>query len=236
MARPVTLFTGQWADLPLADLAGRAAAWGYDGLELACWGDHFDVAAALADPGYAKERRALLERHGLRCLALGAHLVGQAVCDPIDERHRRILPAEVWGDGDPEGVRRRAAARLADTARAAGLARGHAGQRLHRLADLAPALLVPAERLRRDRAWLRGGRRAVRPDPRRLRGGGRPVRSRGASDRDRLRLRHDPEASRRARPARVASGSTSTRATSPTNSSTRPRSRASSATASTTSI
>jgi sugar phosphate isomerase/epimerase len=119
MARPVTLFTGQWADLPLEDLAGRVAGWGYDGLELACWGDHFDVAAALADPGYARERRALLERHGLNCSALGAHLVGQAVSDPIDERHRGILPPEIWGDGDPEGVRRRAAERLADTARVA---------------------------------------------------------------------------------------------------------------------
>jgi len=119
MARPVTLFTGQWADLPLDELAGKAAGWGYDGLELACWGDHVDVAAALADPGYAAGRLALLERHGLRCLALGAHLVGQAVCDPIDERHRRILPPEVWGDGDPEGVRRQAAQRLADTARVA---------------------------------------------------------------------------------------------------------------------
>jgi sugar phosphate isomerase/epimerase len=119
MSRPVTLFTGQWADLPLEDLAQRAAVWAFDGLELACWGDHFDVAQALADPGYVNERRALLDQAGLGCWALGAHLVGQAVCDPIDERHRRILPPEVWGDGDPEGVRRRAAERLADTARAA---------------------------------------------------------------------------------------------------------------------
>ena len=117
--RPVTLFTGQWADVPLDELAAKAAGWGYDGLELACWGDHFDVAAALADPAYAARRRELLERHGLRCWALGAHLVGQAVCDPIDERHRTIVPPEIWGDGDPEGVRSRAAARLADTARAA---------------------------------------------------------------------------------------------------------------------
>ena len=119
MARPVTLFTGQWADLSLDDLAAKAAGWGYDGLELACWGDHFDVAAALADGDYASAKRAQLERNGLRCLALGAHLVGQAVCDPIDARHRAILPPEIWGDGDPEGVRARAAARLADTARAA---------------------------------------------------------------------------------------------------------------------
>jgi sugar phosphate isomerase/epimerase len=119
MARPVTLFTGQWADLPLADLAARAAAWGYDGLELACWGDHFDVAAALSDSGYAARLREQLERSGLRCWAVSSHLVGQAVCDPVDARHQRILPPEIWGDGEPEGVRRRAAERLADTARAA---------------------------------------------------------------------------------------------------------------------
>ncbi len=119
MARPVTLFTGQWADLPLDELAAKAAGWGYDGLELACWGDHFDVAAALTDSGYVGAKREQLERHGLRCWALGAHLVGQAVCDPIDERHRAIVPPEIWGDGDPDGIQARAAERLADTARAA---------------------------------------------------------------------------------------------------------------------
>jgi sugar phosphate isomerase/epimerase len=119
MARPIALFTGQWADLALDDLAARCASWGYDGLELACWGDHFEVDKALADPDYARGRRELLERHGLGCWALGAHLVGQAVCDPIDARHRGILPPEVWGDGDPEGVRGRAADRMKDTARAA---------------------------------------------------------------------------------------------------------------------
>jgi sugar phosphate isomerase/epimerase len=119
VARNVTLFTGQWADLPLSELAAKAAAWGFDGFELACWGDHFEVARALADPGYAKAHRAALERHGLGCWALGAHLVGQAVCDVIDGRHQGILPPEVWGDGDPEGVRQRAAERMKDTARAA---------------------------------------------------------------------------------------------------------------------
>jgi sugar phosphate isomerase/epimerase len=119
MTRPVTLFTGQWADLPLVELARSTAAWGFDGLELACWGDHFDVAAALADPGYVKAKRELLDSHELGCWALGAHLVGQAVCDRIDDRHRAILPAEIWGDGEPEGVRRRAAERMIETARAA---------------------------------------------------------------------------------------------------------------------
>ena len=119
MARPVTLFTGQWADLPLDELAALTSAWGFEGLELACWGDHFEVDRALAEPDYVAAKRALLERHEQRCWALGGHLVGQAVCDPIDARHRGILPPEVWGDGEPEGVRQRAAERMKDTARAA---------------------------------------------------------------------------------------------------------------------
>jgi sugar phosphate isomerase/epimerase len=119
MARPVTLFTGQWADLTLDDLAAKCAAWGFDGLELACWGDHFDVRAALDDDGYCTAKRELLERHGLNCWAIGNHLVGQAICDPIDERHKSVLPPDVWGDGEPEGVRQRAAELMKDTARAA---------------------------------------------------------------------------------------------------------------------
>lgn len=119
MPRKVTLFTGQWADLPLDLLAQRAGSWGFDGLELACWGDHFEVDRALADPSYCRDKRALLERHGIGCWALGAHLVGQATCDPIDARHREILPPEIWGDGEPSGVRARAAERMKDTARAA---------------------------------------------------------------------------------------------------------------------
>ncbi len=119
MPRPVTLFTGQWADLPLETLAAKVSGWGYDGLELACWGDHFDVSRALNEAGYVAERRELLKRHNLQCFAISNHLVGQAVCDPIDDRHRGILPPDVWGDGDPEGVRQRAARRMIDTVRAA---------------------------------------------------------------------------------------------------------------------
>ena len=119
MARAVTLFTGQWADLPLSTLAPLAQSMGYDGLELACWGDHFDVQLALSDPSYIPDKRALLESHGLTCVAISNHLVGQAVCDLIDERHKAILPAHVWGDGTPEGVRSRAASEMMDTARAA---------------------------------------------------------------------------------------------------------------------
>ncbi len=119
MARPVTLFTGQWADLSLETLAPKAKAWGFDGLELACWGDHFEVSRALKEPGYCQSRHDLLARHGLKVWAISNHLAGQAVCDRIDARHKFILPAHVWGDGKPEGVQQRAAEEMKATARAA---------------------------------------------------------------------------------------------------------------------
>ncbi|HEY3283560.1 MAG TPA: sugar phosphate isomerase/epimerase family protein [Armatimonadota bacterium] len=119
MARPVTLFTGQWADLPLETLAEKAKSFGYDGLELACWGDHFDVRKALSDDGYCQSRHDILNKHGLKLFAISNHLVGQAVLDVIDSRHKSILPAHVWGDGKPEGVNQRAADEIKDTARAA---------------------------------------------------------------------------------------------------------------------
>lgn len=119
MARPVTLFTGQWADLPLEQLAPLVARMGYDGVELACWGDHFDVDQAARSKRYCQERWELLSDHGLTCFAISNHLVGQAVCDRIDERHKAILSPAIWGNGEPEGVRRRAAAQMALTAKAA---------------------------------------------------------------------------------------------------------------------
>jgi sugar phosphate isomerase/epimerase len=119
MARPVTIFTGQWADLPVAEMARKAAEFGYEGLELACWGDHFEVDKALADDAYGRTKRDLLERHNLQCFAISNHLVGQAVLDLIDARHQSIVPPYVWGDGDPAGVNQRAAEELMNTARAA---------------------------------------------------------------------------------------------------------------------
>ena len=119
MPRPITLFTGQWADLSLAKLLPLVKKMGYDGVELACWGDHFEVDRALAERDYLKKKWTLLQKHGLSCHAISTHLVGQAVCDLIDERHQAILPADVWGDGAPEGVRKRAAEKIKATARAA---------------------------------------------------------------------------------------------------------------------
>ncbi|HEX3724876.1 MAG TPA: sugar phosphate isomerase/epimerase [Pirellulales bacterium] len=119
MSRAVTLFTGQWADLPLEDVARKASQFGYQGLELACWGDHFDVERALADNSYCANRRDLLDRYDLQIHAISAHLVGQAVLDQVDARHQAILPPRVWGDGQSSGVNARAAEEMKNTARAA---------------------------------------------------------------------------------------------------------------------
>jgi sugar phosphate isomerase/epimerase len=119
MARPITLCTGQWADLKFEELCRRARAFGYEGLELGCWGELFNVQRALNERDYCKKKWDSMQRHKLDCFAISNHLVGQAVCDVIDARHKAILPAHVWGDGRAEGVRQRAAEEMMDTARAA---------------------------------------------------------------------------------------------------------------------
>jgi len=118
--RPVTLFTGQWADLDIETVCRKAVEFGYDGLELACWGNHMEINKA--DEAYCASRKKLLDKYGLKLFAISAHLVGQAVCDRIDERHKAIVPDYVWGDGDPEGVRQRAAREI--------IAAGHVAKRL----------------------------------------------------------------------------------------------------------
>jgi sugar phosphate isomerase/epimerase len=138
MARPVTLFTGQWADLSVEVMARKAKEFGYDGLELACWGDHFEVDKAMTDDAYCARKRELLEKYDLKCFAVSNHLVGQAVLDIIDARHKTILPPHVWGDGDPAGVAQRAAEELKNTARAAqklgiGIVNGFTGSSIWHL-------------------------------------------------------------------------------------------------------
>jgi sugar phosphate isomerase/epimerase len=117
MNRPITLYTGQWADLPFETMCRKAESFGYDGLELACWGDHFEVDKA--DEAYCQKKKEMLAHYGLKVYAVSTHLVGQAVCDRIDQRHKSILPDYVWGDGDPEGVRQRAAQEIIRTGEAA---------------------------------------------------------------------------------------------------------------------
>lgn len=119
MPRPVILFSGQWTDLPLEELAPLLGEWGYHGLDLCCWGDHFEVQRALSEDDYCQQKLEMLGNHDLQIFVVSNHRVGQAVCDPIDERHRQILPEYIWDDGDPEGVRERAAEEMMATVRAA---------------------------------------------------------------------------------------------------------------------
>ncbi|MBI3986362.1 MAG: sugar phosphate isomerase/epimerase [Lentisphaerae bacterium] len=105
MSRPVTLFTGQWADLKLKDLAAKASDFGYDGLELACWGDHMDVEKGSKSKAYCEDQLAILDRHGLKCWAISHHLAGQLVCDPNnDGRSDAFVPPSLHGK--PEAQRR----------------------------------------------------------------------------------------------------------------------------------
>jgi sugar phosphate isomerase/epimerase len=118
MPRPVTLFTGQWADLPLETLAEKAKGWGYDGLELACWGDHFDVEKGASDPGYCQKQKDILAKHGLKVWAIGDHLASQLILDPNnDTRSDGFAPAALAGK--PEEKRKWAIEQLKNAARAA---------------------------------------------------------------------------------------------------------------------
>ena len=93
MARPVTLFTGQWADLPLEVDLPEGQQVGLRRHRAALLGRPLQrPAGAQATTSYCKGRHDLLAKYGLKCWAISNHLVGQAVCDLIDERHKLILP------------------------------------------------------------------------------------------------------------------------------------------------
>jgi len=111
MARPITFVTGQWADLPLEELAKKASSWGYDGLELACWGDHFEVDKALDDDGYCKAKHKQLEKYGFTGSSIW-HLVYSfppASPDMIQAGYEDFARRWRWYSGRirwPHGVRR----------------------------------------------------------------------------------------------------------------------------------
>ena len=101
--RPVTLFTGQWADLPFETICEMAAEWGYDGLEIACWGDHMNIERAANDSAYCDEKKAILEKYNLKAWALGAHIIGQCIGDRYDGRLDGFAPTSLAGK--PEEIR-----------------------------------------------------------------------------------------------------------------------------------
>ena len=141
MPRPVVLFSGPFADLPLDVLAARAAEWGYAGLEVCCWGDHLEVQHGLSDDAYAPARLELLARHDLQVPVVANHKVGQAVSDVIDRRHQALLPDYVWGDGQPAAVAQRAAEEMAATFRlaerlGAGVVSGFTGSAQNRTVSI----------------------------------------------------------------------------------------------------
>lgn len=118
MSRPVTMFTGQWADMPLKELAKKARSWGYDGLELACWGDHFDAEKGAKDPAYCEKQKAILADNGLKVWAISNHLAGQLICDlNNDSRSDMFAPPELAGDA--EGKRKWAVQQMKYAAQAA---------------------------------------------------------------------------------------------------------------------
>ncbi|MBP5296184.1 MAG: sugar phosphate isomerase/epimerase [Bacteriovoracaceae bacterium] len=114
----LTLFTGQWADMPLAELAPKAKKWGYEGLEVACSGDHIVAEKAAKDKGYAEERVELLRKNGLQVQAISNHLAGQLVGDPNDDpRTDCFAPSKYHGNA--EGKRQWAIDQMMMTAHAA---------------------------------------------------------------------------------------------------------------------
>ena len=139
MARPVTIFTAQYGDLPSEELFKIMSEIGYEGLELACGAcvdesdplkGHFDVHKALDDPGYCDAKKAQLAKYGLKCWAVSNHCVGQGVLDNIDSRNLTVIPPYLHGDKTVESVRALCAQEMMDTARAAakfGVTYGHNG-------------------------------------------------------------------------------------------------------------
>ena len=115
--RPVTLFTGQWADLPFKEMCVKAAEMGYDGLELATWGNHVDATRAATDMAYVESLKKDLADSGLSAWAISAHLCGQLVGDVYDMRHYGFAPGKYAGK--PEEARKWAVDYTLDIVKAA---------------------------------------------------------------------------------------------------------------------
>lgn len=103
MGRLVTLFTGQWADLEFDTMCQKAGQMGYEGLEIACWGNHLNPSRAAEDESYVEYILDTLKKYDLKCEAIGAHIIGQCVGDGPDARLNNFAPKEYWNS--PEEIR-----------------------------------------------------------------------------------------------------------------------------------
>ena len=134
--RLITIITGQFGDVSAEELFSRMSSFGYDGLELACGTDHFNVrmwrdnvpvdskgqpliagSKEYAIP-YRDFKTAQLKKYGLIVKALSNHCVGQCILDKIDARHYTITPSYLH-DQDPEKFWKNCAQEMIDTAQAA---------------------------------------------------------------------------------------------------------------------
>ncbi|HUM61865.1 MAG TPA: sugar phosphate isomerase/epimerase, partial [Clostridia bacterium] len=101
--RPVTLCTAQWADMHFEELCALASDMGYDGLEIACWGNSLDLDRALEEPDYIPWVKDTLKKHRLVCKAIATHIIGQCVGDAPDPRLNNFAPARL--KDNPQGIR-----------------------------------------------------------------------------------------------------------------------------------
>ncbi|MSR32887.1 MAG: sugar phosphate isomerase/epimerase [Gemmataceae bacterium] len=119
MNRPVLLNSGAWTDISLEELAGLTAEWGYQGFELASWGKHLALSPEGNWDSQLQATLDLLARFELSAPVLAIHRISHAVSDRIDPSLSRILPEEIWGDGEAEGVSIRATSWVANACAAA---------------------------------------------------------------------------------------------------------------------
>ncbi|MEF9863445.1 MAG: sugar phosphate isomerase/epimerase [Christensenellaceae bacterium] len=103
MSRPVTLMTAQWGDMEFEALCKLAKEMGYDGLEIMLCTQHFDPEKGAKDLKYCEDKKAIMDKYGLKCWALAAHLPGQCVGDNWDPRLDNFAPSELAGK--PEQIR-----------------------------------------------------------------------------------------------------------------------------------
>jgi len=101
--RPITIFTGQWADLSFDEMCKIASGIGYEGLELATWGNHVNPKKAAEDKGYAQEILNTLKKYNLKSWAISAHLSGQLIGDVYDKRHNGFADPSV--SDNPKAMR-----------------------------------------------------------------------------------------------------------------------------------